>query len=226
MSKKLGDPITIGRGYGCLGGVYAALRNRSLSLVHHEQHLAIAKKHHEKKNGVLSEAFESYGDSLMVLEDYDKAVECFLNGLKVLQRGDLKTQASMNYKLGNAYKALKKYQYSLYYYEDGCDLARDSGLRDIQEACEFNIASILQFSTQIGELEQAQKLFRNLISVFEKGVCEFEEAGLLCPPEYRGRLSLCYDGLQTILCHLGNKDECLKYAESGRRHSLSVGFNY
>ncbi|KAL5012513.1 hypothetical protein ScPMuIL_011064 [Solemya velum] len=215
--QKNGDRKGIAQAYGCLGSVYASLNNWTLSITYHEQYVKMASKFDDKKMLVI--ANEILGNTYMLKEDYDQA-SCYYEAmLNSCIRTDYRTRATGLSKIGNAYKAMKKYQYSLYFYQQACDLAEDFEYDDIKTICLYNIACIHKQSTQMLEMEKAQKYFETLIPFLETKIKEHKREDIFCPKEYYSQLSECYNGIQTVLSKLGNKEECLQYAEMSRKQS-------
>lgn len=215
--QKNGDRKGIAQAYGCLGSVYASLNNWALSITYHEQYVKMASKFDDKKMLVI--ANEMMGNTYMLKEDYDKASSYYEAMLNACIRTDYRTRATGLSKIGNAYKAMQKYQYSLYFYQQACDLAEDFDYDDIKTICLYNIACIHQKSTQMLEMEKAQKYFEMLIPFLEVKIKEHKREEIFCPKEYYTQLSACYDGIQTVLSKLGNKEECLQYAEMAKKQN-------
>ncbi len=136
MSKEKGDQKGMALAYGCLGSVYASLRNRQLATTYHEQHVAMAKKIGDPK--VLAVAEEQMGDTFMKLEYYDDAIECYSDMFQSCARNDLRTQTTALCKIGKAYMQIERFQYSLYYYEQAKIIAEDFEFSDLKTMCEFN----------------------------------------------------------------------------------------
>ncbi|XP_041369335.1 tetratricopeptide repeat protein 28-like [Gigantopelta aegis] len=219
ISKQNSEKKGISQAYGCLGSVYAALHNWPISITYHEQYIRMAEKSKHKK--MLPIAHEMLADSYMLMENYDLAIEHYDLMIDTNVRGDYRTRATGLCKLGSAYRALDKYQYSQYFYTQACDMSEDFGLSDIQTLAEYNLASIQQYSTQIQDIEHARKYFEKLIPYFESKLQEHKEEDTHCPSEYEKQLLNCYDGIQMVLGKLGVKDECLQYAEAYRRRCVT-----
>jgi tetratricopeptide (TPR) repeat protein len=96
---------------------------------------------------------------LLLKEDYGKAIEKYDQMLNASIRTDYRMRATALCKTGNVYREMKKYQHSLYYYDQACDLAEDMEYFDIHKICQYNIACIQQHSTQLKDIEQAQQYF-------------------------------------------------------------------
>ncbi|ESO98992.1 hypothetical protein LOTGIDRAFT_231307 [Lottia gigantea] len=224
LSKKEGKKKCIGQAYGCLGSVYAALRNWQLAVTYHEQHIKIAKKAQDKK--MLINAYEMLGDTYMSKGDYETAVTTFEAMLNTCIRTDYRNKATAICKLGNAYRAQGKHQYSMYFYQQASDLAVDFDFGDIQTMSQYNIACMNQNSTQMADIELARKYFLKLIPYFEKKITEHDEQGSYCPAEYKQQLQQCYDGVINVLAKIGNKEDCLEFAESCRKRCVTQLPNY
>ena len=222
--KTNSDKKGMAQAYGCLGSVYAALRHWKLSITYHEQYVAMAKKSDDKRMQTI--ANEMLADTLMLVGDFEKAVTGYEEMLKCCLRTDYRTKAMGMCKLGNAHRALKKFQHSLAFYEQASDLSQDFEFPDIEMMSHYNIACIHQNSSQMMELEQALKYFLHLIPYLETKIREHMEEGSHCSDEYHTQLSECYDGIQTVLARLGNKEECLQYAEAFRKRPLTQTHNY
>ncbi|XP_067661035.1 tetratricopeptide repeat protein 28-like [Haliotis asinina] len=219
LSKKNKNRKGIAQAYGCMGTVYAALRNWKLSITYHEQYINMAAKFGDKR--MLAIANEMLADSYMLKEDYESAMKHYEAMLKACARTDSRTKSTGLCKLGSAYRAQSKKQYSLYFYEQACDIARDYGYTDIQTMAEYNIACIQQASTQMQDIEQALKYFQKLIPFYETKIREHVDEGTHRPAGYDEQLLECYDGIQSVLSKLGNKEECLQFAEGFRKRTVT-----
>ncbi|KAJ8300636.1 hypothetical protein KUTeg_022155 [Tegillarca granosa] len=219
LSKKNGDKKGMAQAYGCLGSVNAALRNWKLASTYHEQHITIAKKAKDRK--MLATACEMLADTYIMKRDYENALIYYEEMLKSCIRTDYRTKATAMCKIGNMYHAVKKYQYSLYFYEQASDLAEDYDFVDIHTMCKYNIACIQAHSTQMIDLEQSQKYLNELILFFEGKIREHQEEDTLCPAEYKEQLLECYDAMQNVLSKLGYKEDCLMFAENYRKRHLT-----
>lgn len=217
-SKDSSDNKGVAQAYGCLGSSYAALQNWKLSISFHEQYVNLATKSGDLK--MLSIANEMLADTYMLKEDFESAVKYYEAMLNACGRTDYRIKATGLCKIGNAYRELKKLQYSIYFYEQACDLAEDYLYRDIQTLCEYNLACLKQHSTQMMDIEMARKYFEKLIPFFETKIREHSEGDTHCPPEYHKQLLECYDGMLCVLSKLGNKDECLQVAEMYKKRFL------
>lgn len=222
--KKNGDKKGQAQAYGCLGSVYAALKNWKLSITYHEQYVTMATRFEDKRMKII--ANEMLADSLMLKGDYEKAITAYEDMINCCIRTDYRTRATGMCKLGHAYSALKKHQYSLYFYEQAAELAEDFEFPEIETLSHYNIACIHQLSTQILELEKALKYFQQLVPYYESKIREHMAEDSHCPEEYGIQLCECYDGIQTVHAKLGNKDECLQFAEAYRKRSLTMTHNY
>ena len=222
--KKNGDKKGMAQAYGCLGSVYAALRNWKLSTTYHEQYVVMAKRFDDKRMQAI--ANEMLADTLMLQSDFDRAVTVYEEMLQCCLRTDYRTKAMGMCKLGNAYHALKNYKHSVAFYEQASDLAQDFEFPEIEMMSHYNIARIHQTSSQMLELEQALKYFLHLIPFLETKIREHMEEDSHCPDEYHIQLRECYDGIQTVLTKLGNKEECLQFAEAFRKRPLTQTHNY
>ncbi|XP_052790745.1 tetratricopeptide repeat protein 28-like isoform X2 [Mya arenaria] len=222
--KKNGDKKGMAQAYGCLGSVYAALRNWKLSTTYHEQYVAMAARFDDKRMQII--ANEMLADTLILKGDYEGALSAYEEMINCCIRTDYRTRATGMCKLGHAYRALKKHQYSLYFYEQASALAEDLEFPEIETLCHYNVACILQQSTQHLELEKALKYFQNLVPYFESKIREHQAADSHCPDEYHTQLQECYDGIQAVHAKLGNKDECLQFAEAYRKRTLTQTHNY
>ncbi|CAH1788066.1 unnamed protein product [Owenia fusiformis] len=202
--------------YGALGNIYGALRNRILAETYHDQHIAIARKLKDAK--LTCSGWELYGDTLMGLKEYEQATECYGEMLKVASKGVGKTRVTACCKLASAYKAMDKYQYSIFYYEEGCRLCEELGWKDMRIQCQFNLACILQHSTQHSELTQAHKYFSKLIPLLEKRLATHRDEEAFTAEEVQTQLQLCYEGMQCVQGKEGKKEEALQCAEMSRHH--------
>ena len=222
--KKNGDRKGMAQAYGCLGSVYAALRNWKLSLSYHEQYVKMASRFDDSRMKLISN--EMLGDTLMLKGDFEEAVGPYEEMVNSCLRTDYHTRAMGMCKLGHAFRALKKYQFSLHFYEQAADLGEDFDFPEVETLCHYNMACINQQSTQMLELEKAMKYFQQLIPYFEAKIREHRAEDSHCPEEYLTQLQECYDGIQTVLVKLGNKEECLQYAEAYRKRTLTQTHNY
>lgn len=119
-------------------------------------------------------------------------------------------------KMGRGYRALGRNQHSLFCLEQTLAMADDHDFADVRMMAQYHQACILCTSTQLQDIEQAQKSFIKLIPFLEKKISEHEEEKSHCPKEYHDQLSECYDGMLSVLSRIGNKEECLQYAEAHR----------
>lgn len=219
VCKKSGDKKGMAQAYGCLGSVYAAIRNWKLSITYHEQHIAMAKKFSDPKLLVI--AYEMTADTYMVKEDFEKAVENYNQMLNSCIRTDYRAKSMAFCKLGNAYRDMKKTQYAVGFYEQASNLAEDFDYVDILTMCHYNLACIKRHSKEMMEIEEARKYFEKLIPLFETKIREHRNEDTYCPSEYHEQLRECYDGIQNVLCKMGNKEECLQYAEAYRKRYIT-----
>lgn len=222
--KKNGDKKGMAQAYGCLGSVYAALQNWKLSITYHEHYVTMATRFEDKRMKII--ANEMLADTLMLKGDYELAAKAYEEMINSCIRTDYRTRATGLCKIGHAYRALKKNQYSLYFYEQASELAEDFEFPEIETLSHYNIACIHQQSTQMLELEKALKYFQQLVPYYETKIREHMVEGSHCPKEYGIQLSECYDGIQTVHAKLGNKDECLQFAEAYRKRTLTTTHNY
>ncbi|XP_061183714.1 tetratricopeptide repeat protein 28-like isoform X2 [Saccostrea echinata] len=219
VCKKNGDKKGMAQAYGCLGSVYAAIRNWKLAITYHEQHIAMAKRFNDPKMLVI--AYEMMADTYMVKEDFDKAVENYNQMLNSCIRTDYRAKSMAFCKLGNAYRDMKKTQYAIGFYEQASNLAEDFDYVDILTMCHYNLACIKRHSKQMMEIEEARKYFEKLIPLFETKIREHRDEDTYCPSEYHTQLQESYDGIQNVLCKMGNKEECLQYAEAYRKRYIT-----
>lgn len=219
VCKQSGDKKGMAQAYGCLGSVYAAIRNWQLSITYHEQHIAMAKKFSDPKMLVI--AYEMMADTYMVKEDYERAIENYNQMLNSCIRTDYRAKSMAFCKMGNAYRDLKKDQYAVGFYEQASNLAEDFDYVDILTMCHYNLACIKRHSKQMMEIEEARKYFEKLIPLFETKIREHRDEDTYCPSEYHEQLRECYDGIQNVLCKMGNKEECLQYAEAYRKRYIT-----
>ncbi|XP_053380746.1 tetratricopeptide repeat protein 28-like isoform X2 [Mercenaria mercenaria] len=222
--KKNGDKKGMAQAYGCLGSVYAALKNWKLSLTYHEQYVTMATKFEDKRMKII--ANEMLADTLMLKGDYEKASKAYEEMINSCIRTDYRTRATGMCKLGHAYRALKRNLYSLHFYEQASELAEDFEYPEIETLSHYNIACIHQQSTQMLELEKALKYFQQLVPYYESKIREHMVEDSHCPEEYWIQLRECYDGIQTVHAKLGNKEECLQFAEAYRKRTLTTTHNY
>lgn len=186
--KRNSDKKGVAQAYGCLGSVYAALRNWKLSLTYHEQYVAMAARFDDKRMQII--ANEMLADTLMLKEDYESALQAYEEMINCCIRTDYRTRATGMCKLGHAYRALKKNQYSLYFYEQAAQLAEDFEFPEIETLCHYNIACIHQQSTQMKELEVALKYFESLVPYYESKIREHRAEASHCPQEYLTQLQV------------------------------------
>ncbi|XP_071154491.1 tetratricopeptide repeat protein 28-like isoform X2 [Mytilus edulis] len=218
-SKRNKDRKGMAQAYGCLGSVYAALRNWKLCITYHEQYISMAKRFKDTKMTVM--ACEMLADTYLMKEDYEKAIEVYDQMLNAAIRTDYRSRATALCKTGNVYREMKRYQHSLFFYEQAYDLADDMEYYDILKICQYNIACIQQHSTQLKDIEQARQYFESLIPFYETKIKEHHDEDTYCPPDYEKQLTECYDGMQCVLSKLGNKNECLQFAEAYRRRYIT-----
>ena len=203
-SKEKGDDANIARAYGCLGSVYATLKNRQLSLTYHDQHVSLVRALGDSK--MLASALEQMGDTYMKMELPLEAVNSYMEMFQNIPRNDVHRQTTALCKLGSANKELGRFQYSLYYYEQAKMIADDFDFNDIKVFCEFNQACILQYSTQHYEMQQARTYFEKLIPLLEAKIHQHQEEATFCSQELHDQLTKCYDGMQLILKKLEQKE--------------------
>ena len=220
LSKKKGDKKGVVQSYGCLGSVYASLGNHAMAVTYHEQHISAAKKLGDVKLHV--QALEQMGDTYMKIKKYGKAVEAYNKMHKLCSRNDIHTRTAALLKLGNSYKAQGKNQYALYYIEQAKTHAQDNGFTNIEIISTLNIASILQHSTQVFELDQAKKCFQDIIPLLEAKIEQHKDEDTFCSEELHSQLLECFNGVQNVLAKLGNHRECLVYAEVSRQKLVNL----
>ena len=136
-----------------------------MSISYHEQFVVAAKKLADVKLQI--QAHEQMGDTYTKINEYSNAIDSYIKMHKLCTRNDLHTQTASLLKIGNSYKAQGKYQYALYYIEQAKILAQDNHFTSIEVICKLTKASILQYSTQMFELDQAKKYFEELIPLLE-----------------------------------------------------------
>ena len=220
-SKKNGDKKGVALAYGSIGSGYGNLKNKQLSLTYHDQHVNMARKLEKVDPRLLPVAFEQMGDTFTRLNSYEQAVEAYTNMFKNCPRNDLKMKTAALCKLGTAFKEQEKYQYGLYYFEQAKVIAEDFEYEDIQVMCKYNLACIMQHSTQMFELDHAKKYFEDLIPMLEAKIQQHKDEGTFCPEELNKQLDDCYRGIQNVLSKLANKDECLHYAEAHKKKYMT-----
>ena len=214
LSKKKGDKKCVAQAYGCLGSVYASLGNRAMCVSYHEQFVVAAKKLADVKLQI--QAHEQMGDTYTKINEYSNAIDSYTKMHKLCTRNDLHTQTASLLKIGNSYKAQGKYQYALYYIEQAKILAQDNHFTSIEVICKLTKASILQYSTQMFELDQAKKYFEELIPLLDAKIEQHREEDSFCSEELCNQLLECFDSMQNVLAKLGKYKECLIYAENSR----------
>ena len=224
LSKKHSDKKGLAQAYGSLGTIYCHLANSSLALTYHEQHLSMANKIGDPK--LICIALEQFGDTYSMLHDYDRAVECFTNMGKAAPNNDYATQLRSLCKIGKMYKVQNRHQYGIYFFEEAKTLAFDMQDNDMVTLCEYNLACLLKHSTQMKDLDEAKDYFCELIPLLERKIQLHKDEDTFSPPELSEQLTECYDGIQLVLSKLGNKDQCLQYAESFRKRSLTQMQNF
>ena len=212
QSKAAGDKRGVAQAYGCLGSAYAALNNYQLSLTYHEQHVALATKLDDPR--LIGQAHEQFGDTRVKYKEYEEAVTCYMSTIKSCARNDLRMQTTALCKIGKTYRGQKRYQYSMYYFDQAKIIAEDFEFADIKIICEYNLACILQHSTQMYEIDQAQKYFERLIPIFEGKISQHRDEDTFCPKELHTHLDDCYQGIIYILSKSGYKEEALVYSEA------------
>ncbi|XP_064648996.1 tetratricopeptide repeat protein 28-like [Lineus longissimus] len=218
LCKKTGNKKGMAQAYGCLGSVYTVLKNWSLAISYLDQQIAIAKKLEDKR--LQRCGLEQLGDTYMKKDDCEKALSQYFELLKQSTKVDIRMQCSALCKIGGTYQQQKRFQYSLYYFDEAASLAQERELEDIQIMAEFKLACVLQTSTQMMELEQARKYFEKLIPILETKIQMHRDEDTYCASELYEELMLCYDGIQSVLSKLGNKEQALEFAESYRRYRL------
>ena len=222
--KRNGDKKGMAQAYGCLGSVYASLRNWKLSITYHEQYVAMATKFDDRRMKII--ANEMLADTLMLKGEFEKAVDAYEEMINSCARTDYRSLGTGLCKLGHAHKALKRGENSIQFYQQAAELAEDYEFAEIQTLCYYNIAGIQQKSSKMLELENALKYFHELVPYYESKIREHMAENTHCPIEYYTQLQECYDGIQTVHAKLGNKDECLQFAEGFRKRVLTQTHNY
>ncbi|XP_076455182.1 uncharacterized protein LOC143289867 isoform X2 [Babylonia areolata] len=224
MSKQNGDKRGVAQAYGCLGGAHAGLCNWPTAIMYHQQHIIMATKMEDGRMVCLAK--EMLGDTYMLKGQFVKAVAQYEDLVNTCGHAETRTKAMALCKLGRAYRSLGRGQYSLYFFEQALAMADDHDFHDIHIMAEFHQACIQCSSTQLSEIEHAQKAFSRLIPFFEKKIGEHQEEDSHCPKEYEDQLSECYDGMLTVLAKMGDKEEALQYAEAHRKRSITQLPNY
>ncbi|KAK7094678.1 tetratricopeptide repeat protein 28-like [Littorina saxatilis] len=219
MSKQNSDKRGTAQAYGCLGGVYAGLCTWPTAVMYHQQHIAMATTMGHAK--MVAMANEMLGDTYMLKKDYEKAVKQYETVVNACTHNESRTKAMALCKLGRAYRALGRSQYSLYFFEQAITMADDLDFADVRMMADFHQACIQCTSTQLSEIEHAQKAFSKLIPFFEKKISEHDEEKSHCPREYYEQLSQCNDGMLTVLAKMGDKEEALQYAEAHRKRTVT-----
>ena len=219
MSKQRGHKKGIAQAYGCLGSIYAQLRNRQLSLTYHEQHINMARKLNDQ--ALTATALELMGDSFMLLEEFEHACEKFDEMFQNCPRVDLKMRTTSLCKLGRAYLKQKRFQYALFYFEQARDIAQEFDYLNVKVMCDFNIACMLQHSTQHTDLDKAYELFRKLIPMLEAKYLQHQEEDTFCPSQLLTQIQDCYNGIQNVLGKIGNGNLCLQYSEAQKRKHIT-----
>ncbi|KAL8606426.1 hypothetical protein ACOMHN_060331 [Nucella lapillus] len=224
ISKQNSDKRGAAQAYGCLGGAHAGLGNWPTAVMYHQQHVAMATKLEDDRMVALSK--EMLGDTHMLQGEFEKAVLQYEAVVNACSRNEIRTKAMALCKLGRAYRALGRSQYSLYFFEQASNMADSYDFDDIRIMADFHQACIHCSSTQLAEIEHAQKSFSRLIPFFEKKISEHQEENSHCPREYWEQLSECYDGMLTVLAKMGVKEEALQYAEAHRKRTITQLPNY
>ena len=219
MSKVKKHQKGVAQAHGCLGSIYAQLHNRALSLTYHEQHVALARKIGDKVQ--LTIAYELMADSLMTLEDFAKAADCYDDMYKACPRNDPYMRATSMCKLGQANRKQRRYQHAIFYMERARDLAENYRMLDVKAQCDFFMASMLQFSTQHNDIDRACTLFRQLIPLFEAKFTQHRDEDTFCPQELFTQIDECYNGVQSVLARLGNGPIALQYSEAQKKKRLA-----
>lgn len=219
MSKEKGHAKGIAQAYGCLGSVYAQLNNRELSLTYHEQHLNNARKLGEQT--MVATALELAGDSLLLMDDYEGACAKYDLMFQNCPRMDLKMRTTSLCKLGSAYRQQKRFQYALFYFEQAREIADDFDFMNVKVMCDFNMACMMQHSTQHSDLDKAFELFRKLIPVLEAKFVQHQEEDTFCPTQLNSQIQQCYNGIQQVLAKLGNGNLCLQYSEAQKKKYMT-----
>ena len=223
LSRQKGDKKGVAQAYGSLGNIYAKLGNVSLAQTYHEQTLNTAKILNDAKLVTLSH--EQFGDTCMYLSDLDGAVEQYLHMFRSTSRTDPQSQTRALCKLGKAYRTQNHYQHSIYYFEQANVIAQDFGLDSVNMICEYNLACILQHSTQMKELNQARGFLEKLVPLLEVKVKQHMEEDTFCSDDLIQELHECYCAMQMVLCKLGENNLALLYAEASKWKYMSEDMN-
>ena len=219
MSKQKKHRRGVAQAHGCLGSIYAQLHNRQLSMTYHEQHVALARKMGDRS--MLSTAYELMADSLMILEDFALAADCYDEMYKACPRSDPHMRATSMCKLGQAQRKQRRYQHAIFYLERARDLADNFRMGDVKVQCDFFVASMLQFSTQHADIDRSYQLFRKLIPLLEAKHLQHQDEGTFCPEELTNQIDECYNGIQSVVARIGNGPLALQYSESQKKKRLA-----
>ncbi|KAK2145782.1 hypothetical protein LSH36_658g01023 [Paralvinella palmiformis] len=161
----------------------------------------------------------------MYLSDLDGAVEQYLHMFRSTSRTDPQSQTRALCKLGKAYRTQNHYQHSIYYFEQANVIAQDFGLDSVNMICEYNLACILQHSTQMKELNQARGFLEKLVPLLEVKVKQHMEEDTFCSDDLIQELHECYCAMQMVLCKLGENNLALLYAEASKWKYMSEDMN-
>lgn len=167
--------------------------------------------------------------------DFSKAMDAYLQGIKICERNDFKFQLPSLYKgVGNVYANFNDYDQAYKYYEDGLRLAKEINDTENQFKILYNLVTIKCGYNQLGEARkfhnEMEKL--NLKNNIYKDYYSLLQSGLICLYENKiqesihwykktlqytntHRLDLSYKGYIYLalaeLCHLTNKSDSALY---------------
>ena len=217
QSRKRGNKKDVAQAYGCLGSIYGHLSNSALASSFHDQHISLSLK--LESAIMLTQALELAGDTQSVLLNYDVATDCYKKMLDSCSVKDHNNRVSALIKLGASYRSQGLPQYGLYYFEQALEMGECYDMISSMTICKFHIACILQDSTQMKELEKAQKYFSDLIPMLKKKIQNHHDEGTFIPSQLESQLQDSYYGMQNVLVKLGKHEECLLFAESQKSNS-------
>ncbi len=216
--KKAGKKDSIALAYACLGTICAKLDNKQLSLAYHEQGVKMLQSSSNAK--MLTLALEQAGDSSMLFGRWEDARKWYDRMLKQSQKTDTQDQTRALCKIGKTYRSQNLQQTGIYYFELAKDTAKDFGFDDLRMLCEFNLACLLQDSTQMQDLERSRRYFLDLIPALESKLRQWREEDAIIHQEFWEELLECYTSLENVLVKLGENKHCLVYTEMERCHKL------
>ena len=223
ICKKCGNFAGLSSAYGCLGSAYARLGRESLSTAYHNQQKALAEKNGDAMSVAL--AHEMSGESLCLLKLYDKAIIDYRSAVGLYHGWSDHQKLDAVFKLAAAYMKVGKIKNAMDLFQKVVDMVSLEET-DIRRKCELNIATILQNSGALEDLQSGERSFRNLADDLDRKLsqCIENDDERFDVNEWTQQLKDCYLGYALILSKLEKNLEALVIIEHYRVQCMRVGF--